>query len=117
MKPINVKSDAYTQYKVDYNAKNAKFKTGDHVRISMYLLYLIYRSQLLYKMSQYFPKPFEHSARNMNFKLNLSNYATKADLKRATSVDASNLAAKSDSASLKVGVDKIDRKKIINCAC
>ena len=44
MKPINVKSDAYTQYKFDYNAKNAKFKTGDHVRISMYLLYLIYRS-------------------------------------------------------------------------
>ena len=36
MKPIDVKSDCYTEYNVDSNAKNAKFKIGDHVRISNY---------------------------------------------------------------------------------
>ena len=51
-------------------------------------------------MSQYFPKPYELSSENMNFELDLSNYVTKVDLKRATSFDTSNLAAKSDSASL-----------------
>ena len=49
-------------------------------------------------MSQYFPKPYELSS--ANFELDLSNYVTKVDLKRATSFDTSNLAAKSDSASL-----------------
>ena len=34
MKPINVKSGVYTDYNVDANAKNTKFKTGDDVRIS-----------------------------------------------------------------------------------
>ena len=41
-------------------------------------------------MSQYFPKPYEP------FKVDLSNYAKKADLKNATGVDTSKLAAKSD---------------------
>ena len=35
-------------------------------------------------MSQYFPKPYELSGRNINIKLDLSNYATKAELKNAT---------------------------------
>ena len=47
-----------------------------------------------------------------NVELNLSNYGTKADLKLATCVDASNLAAKSDLASLKAVGDKIDIDKI-----
>ena len=33
------------------------------------------------KMSQYFPKPFESFVGNTNVKVDLSNYATKADLK------------------------------------
>ena len=33
----------------------------------------------IYKMSQYFPKPFQCSGGNMNVELNLSNYATEAD--------------------------------------
>ena len=41
--------------------------------------------KLLYKISQYFSS-YEHSARNMNFKLNLSYYATKANLKGAAGV-------------------------------
>ena len=36
----------------------------------------------------------------------LSNYATKSDLKNATGIDTSKLAAKSDLASLKTEIDK-----------
>ena len=36
MKPIDVKSNSYAEYNVDFNAKDPKFKIGDHVRISKY---------------------------------------------------------------------------------
>ena len=36
MKPFDVKSDSYAQYKVNSNEKDPKFKTGDLVRISKY---------------------------------------------------------------------------------
>ena len=36
MKPIDVKSDSYAEYKVDSNDKDPKFKIDDHVRISNY---------------------------------------------------------------------------------
>ena len=41
----------------------------------------------LYKMSQYFPKPFRRFGGNINVKLDLSNYATKTDLKNVTHVN------------------------------
>ena len=41
-----------------------------------------------------------------------SNYITKADLKRVTSVDTSTLAAKTDLVTLKVGVDKWDANEL-----
>ena len=36
MKPVDVKSASYAECSIDTNAKRAKFKTGDEVRISMY---------------------------------------------------------------------------------
>ena len=42
-------------------------------------------------MSQYFPKPFRNFGRNINLKVNLSNYATKTDFKNVTHVDTSNV--------------------------
>ena len=39
------------------------------------------------KMSQYFPKPFRSFGGNINVKVDLSNYATKTDLKNVTHVD------------------------------
>ena len=33
-------------------------------------------------MSQYFPKPFRNFGVNIDFKVDLSNYATKTDLKK-----------------------------------
>ena len=50
--------------------------------------------------------------RNFKIEIGLSSYATKANLKRVAEVDTSNLAAKSDLASLKVEVDKIDVDKL-----
>ena len=41
-------------------------------------------------MSQYFPKPYERSSKNVIVKLHLPNYATKSD-KKETGVDTSNL--------------------------
>ena len=35
-----------------------------------------------YKMSQYLPKPYEHFGRDINIKVDLSNYAIKTDLKK-----------------------------------
>ena len=58
-------------------------------------------------MSSYSPKPNKPFADDMNFKVDLSNYTTKADLKNAAAVDTSQLATKSDLASLKAEVDKI----------
>ena len=49
------------------------------------------------KMSQCFLKPYKSFGGNINVKVDLSNYATKAELKNATRVDTSTLAAKSKS--------------------
>ena len=55
----------------------------------------------LYKMSQYFPKPHNNFGENAKVDLDLFNYATKTELKRATEVHTSNLALKSNLAKLK----------------
>ena len=63
-------------------------------------------------MSQYFPKPCITFGGNVNIKVDLSNYAAKAYLKKVTGVHTSQLAAKSDLASLKSEIDKIDTSKL-----
>ena len=65
------------------------------------------------KMSQYFPKPYEPFGGDINVKVYLLNYATKTDLKNATGIGTSKLAAKSDLASLKAEVDNLDIDKLI----
>ena len=60
------------------------------------------------KMSHYFPKPFRNCGGNLNNKVDLSNYATKTDLKNATHVDTSIFALKANLANLKTEVDKLD---------
>ena len=47
-------------------------------------------------MSQYFPKSYEPFGADINVIVDLSNYATKVDLKHATRIDTSKLAEKSD---------------------
>ena len=59
-------------------------------------------------MIQYFPEPYEPFVGNVKVELDLSNYyATKADLKGATGIDASNVALNSNLAKLKAEVNKI----------
>ena len=41
-------------------------------------------------MSQYFPKPLRSFRRTINVKVDLSNYATKADVKNISHVDTSS---------------------------
>ena len=65
-------------------------------------------------MSQYFPKPYEPFRGDINVKVNLSNYATKADWKNAASFDTSKFAKKVNLASLKPNVDKLDIDKFEN---
>ena len=63
-------------------------------------------------MCQYFPKPYEPFQGDINVKVDLSNYATKTDLKNVSHVDVSSFALKSNLASLKTEVDKLDIDKL-----
>ena len=62
-------------------------------------------------MIQYFP-PYRRSGDDIKVELDLSNYATKTDLKIATYVDVSSFASKTNIAGLKAEVDKIDADKL-----
>ena len=58
-------------------------------------------------MSQYFPKPYDPFSGNIKVKIDLSNYATKDDVKYITHVDTSNFALKTNLANLENEVDKL----------
>ena len=45
-------------------------------------------------MSHYFPKPYEPFGGDINFKVDISNYATKADIKSISHVDTLSFALK-----------------------
>ena len=62
-------------------------------------------------MSKYFP-PYNNSSENIKAELDLSNYATKKDIKDITHIDASGFASKTNLAALKTEVDKIDTDKL-----
>ena len=65
---------------------------------------------LHYKMN-YYP-PYKSSSNNVKVELDLTNYATKNDLKNITHVDVSSFASKTNLAALKTEVDKIDTDKL-----
>ena len=64
-------------------------------------------------MSQYFPKPYEPFGGDNNVKVDLSNYATKTDMKYASHIDTSSFALKPNLASLKTKVEKLDINKLV----
>ena len=64
-------------------------------------------------MSQYFPKPYESFGGDINVKVDLSNYAAKTDIKNISHIDTSSFALKSNLASLKTEVDKLDIDKLV----
>ena len=59
-------------------------------------------------MIQYFPKPYKHfgGVISVKVKVDLSNYATKTDLKKVAVIDTCKLAAKAE-------VDKLDIDKLV----
>ena len=59
----------------------------------------------------YYP-PYRSSSNNIKVKLDLTNYATKDDVKNITHVDVSSYPTKTNLASLKTEVDKIDTDKL-----
>ena len=59
----------------------------------------------------YYP-PYRTSSNNIKVKLDLTNYATKDDVKNITHVDVSSYATKTNLAYLKTEVDKIDTDKL-----
>ena len=64
-------------------------------------------------MNQYFPKIFRSFGRNINVKVDLSNYATKTDLKNVTHIDTSSFALKTNLAGLKDEVDESGIHKLV----
>ena len=64
-------------------------------------------------MSQYFPKPYDPFSGDINVKVDLSNYATKTDIKNIFHVDTSSFALKTNLANLKSKVDKLDIDKLV----
>ena len=61
-------------------------------------------------MSQYFP-PYKGHIADVKVTLDLTNYATKTDLKNVTHVDTSNFILKTNLASIEV--DKLDIDKLV----
>ena len=64
-------------------------------------------------MSQYFLKPYKPFEEDINVKVDLSNYATKSDLKNATGIDPYKLALKWNLENLKADVDKLGIDKLV----
>ena len=62
-------------------------------------------------MTTYYP-PYKSSRNNVNVELELTNYATKTDLKNITHVDVRSFASKTNLAALKTELDKIDTDKL-----
>ena len=59
----------------------------------------------------YYP-PYKSFSNNVKVELDLTNYATKTDLKNITHVDGSSFASKTILAALKTEVDKIDTDQL-----
>ena len=65
-------------------------------------------------MSQCFPQPYEAFGGDVNVKVDLSNYATKTDIKNILHVDTSSFALKTNLANSKTEVDKLDIDKLVS---
>ena len=64
-------------------------------------------------MSQYFPNPYKPFGGNINVKADLSDYATKEDIKNISHFGTSCFALKTNSAILKADIHKLDIDKVV----
>ena len=60
-----------------------------------------------------YPEPYEPFGGDINVTVDLSNYATKSDIKNISLVNTSSFALKTNLANLKTEVDKLDIDKLI----
>ena len=99
------------------NDKNPKFKVGDHVRISKYKNIFAKGYSPNWSEEVFVIKkvkntvPWTYVINNAKF--DLSNYGTKTDIKNISQVETSSFALKSNLASLKTEVDKLDINKLV----
>ena len=77
----------------------------------LYVVFMIENYKRVYYKMSYYP-PYKSSSNNIKVELDLTNYATKTDLKNITHVDVSSFASKTNLASIKTEVDKIDVDKL-----
>ena len=67
-------------------------------------------------MSKFYPEPYEPFGGDTvrdNVTVDLSNYATKTDLKNVTHIDTSSFALKTNLAPLKTETDQLDIDKLV----
>ena len=64
-------------------------------------------------MSKFYLEPYEPFGGDINVTVDLSNYATKTDIKNISHVDTSSFALKTNLATLKTEVDKLDIDKFV----
>ena len=64
-------------------------------------------------MSQYFSKAQELFRGDINVKVDLSNYAPKADIKNISHVDTSSFAQSKDLPNFETEIDKLDIDKLV----
>ena len=64
-------------------------------------------------MSQYFPTSYEPFDGDITVKVDVSDYATKSDIKNISHVDTSSFAFKPNLANLKTEIDKLDIDKLV----
>ena len=60
-----------------------------------------------------YPEPYEPFGGDINVTFDLSNYATKSDIKNISLVNTSSFALKTNLANLKSEVDKLDIDKLV----
>ena len=64
-------------------------------------------------MCQYFLKPYKPFVGDINVKVDLSNFATKADIKNFSHVDTSSFALMKNLVNLKTEVNKLDIDELV----
>ena len=72
------------------------------------------RKKTLHKNESVLSQPYINFGGNINVKVDLSNYATKSDIKNISHVDTWSFSLKTDLANLKTEVDKLDIEKLVS---
>ena len=67
----------------------------------------------LHKNESVLSQPYINFGGNINVKVDLSNYATKSDIKNISHVDTRSFSLKTDLANLKTEVDKLDIENLV----